>query len=152
MRSSITCLASILDSLLSILSSNFLRLSAVPDEEQVDVLVALAEEDDKEPIDDTVPVASPAPVPAATPLPAILGRSIEPVSLNPDPLLGFLSVCRRKQNVNCGKQKHIFRARQIGTTRNENCVTHKNAVQSDDPPPLVAVIERGWITSNNNHN
>jgi hypothetical protein len=151
MRSSITCLASILDSLLSILSSNFLRLSVVPDEEQVDVLVALAEEDDEEPIDDTVPVASPTPVPA-TPPPAILGRSIEPVSLNPDPLLGFLSVCRRKQNVNCGKQKHIFRARQIGTTQNENCVTHKNAVRNDDPPPLVAVIERGWITSNNNNN
>jgi hypothetical protein len=66
-------------------------------EEEVDVLVALAEEDEEDPIDDTVPVPRPVP---ATPraLLAILGRSIEPVSLNPDPLLGFLCV-RRKENV-----------------------------------------------------
>lgn len=95
MRSSITCLASILDSLLSILSSNFLRLSTVP-EEEVDVFVALAEEDDDDPIDDTVPVARPDP---AMTLPAILGRSIEPVSLNPDPLLGFLSERRKTKKM-----------------------------------------------------
>lgn len=84
MRSSITCLASILDSLLC--SSNFLRLSAVPvlEAEEVDVfvLLALAEEDDVEPTDGA----------PATPMEllTIFGRSIEPVSLNPEPLLGFL--------------------------------------------------------------
>ncbi len=75
MRSSITCLA-------SILSSNFLRLSTVPVE---DVEVLVAEEDDDE------PVAWPVPATPMT-LPAVLGRSVDPVSLNPDPLLGFLCI------------------------------------------------------------
>jgi hypothetical protein len=52
-------------------------------------------------------VASPTPVPA-TPPPAILGRSIEPVSLNPDPLLGFLLVCRKKTKCQLRKTKTYF--------------------------------------------
>jgi hypothetical protein len=125
MRSSITCLASILDSLLSILSSNFLRLSTLP-EEEVDVFVALAEEDDDDPIDDTVPVARPDP---AMTLPAILGRSIEPVSLNPDPLLGFLSERRKTKKMSNHnnksnsqkkkkKKKHISANKNWHTTKN----------------------------------
>jgi len=103
-------------------------------EEQVDVLVALAEEDDDEPIDDTVPVASPDP--AMTP-PPILGRSIDPVSLNPDPLLGFLRRTKTKRQFR--RYKNTFR-----TPGKQKSVTPKNATPSDDPaPPLTAVIQRG---------
>ena len=45
-----------------------------------------AEDDVDEATDDAVAVK-----PVAMQGPAIFGRSIEPVSLNPDPLLGFLS-------------------------------------------------------------
>ena len=76
-------------------------------EEEVDVFVALAEEDDDDPIDDTVPVARPDPAMA---LPTILGRSIEPVSLNPDPLLGFLSE-RRKIKMSNHKTKAKAKAK-----------------------------------------
>lgn len=82
-RSSITCWASIRDSLL--VSSSFLRLSTAP--ALADELDDVVDVTDETVLADTKLVAT---TPVVVQL-AIFGLSIDPVSLNPDPLLGFLS-------------------------------------------------------------